>query len=343
MDFSSAEALLDFSKDLIVEGEEHEMSLGKFIQYWLDDSEEITVKTSGSTGKPKKMQVLKTHMVNSAKATGIYFKLPENTTALLCLSPDYIAGKMMAVRAMVLGWNLHVTAPEKDALTQYDNVYDFAAMVPYQVHHSLKALKKVKKLIIGGGSISRELEDKLQEIQTEIFATYGMTETLSHVAVRRLNGLGKTSVFSALPDVKFRVDEESCLMINAPEIVPEIIKTHDMVELLSSTSFKWLGRLDNVINTGGIKIHPEAVEEKLASTIKLPFLIASEKDEVLGERVILILEKKDEIPLPDFAEAFSKLSAYERPKKIYTVSTFVYTETEKIKRNDILKLLRKYK
>ncbi len=250
---------------------------------------------------------------------------------------------MMLVRAMVLGWQLHVVAPEKDALTQYDNEYDFVAMVPYQVYHCLEDLDKVKKLIIGGGAINNELEQRLQNLTTEVFATYGMTETISHIAVRRVNGLGRTEVFSALPDVKFELDGRNCLVIDAPLISEEKIITNDLVTLHSPTSFKWLGRHDNVINTGGIKIHPEILEEKLSENIDFPFLIASEPDDALGERVILILEKKDDAPLPNYSEIFARLSAFEKPKKIYTVSKFAYTETGKIKRGDILQLLKRYR
>ena len=343
LQYDTVEELLKFARELVREGYEHEVEIGNFIQKWLNEKETIKVKTSGSTGKPKKIKLLKAHMINSAKATGTFFKTGEHTSALLCLSANYIAGKMMLVRAMTLGWDLHVVAPEKDALTQYDNDYDFVAMVPYQVYHSLSDLKKVKKLIIGGGAISEKLEAALQDVPTEVFATYGMTETISHIGVRRVNGPARTKVFSALPNVKFTIDSRECLSIYAPEISPEIIITNDLVDLKTPTSFEWLGRYDNVINSGGIKINPEKLEEKLAGSIDFPFIIASETDEELGERVILILENKDDTSVPNYSEAFSKLEAYERPKKIYTLSKFPYTDTDKIKRKDVLKVLGKYK
>ena len=280
-------------------------------------------------------------MINSAKATGVFFKLAEKTTALLCLPANYIAGKMMLVRAMVLGWDLHIVAPEKDALTQYDNDYDFVAMVPYQVQHSLNALNKVHKLIIGGGSISSELNEKLQEVDTEVFATYGMTETITHIAVRRINGLAKSTDFTALPNVKFTKDERGCLVIYAPTISDEKIITNDLVKLISPTSFKWLGRFDNVINSGGIKIYPEQIEEKLASFISLPFVIISEEDKELGERIVLVFENNGEHDIPNFSKAFKKISKYKRPKKIYTFSKFPFTETGKIKRDEVKILLKK--
>jgi O-succinylbenzoic acid--CoA ligase len=335
--------LLDFAKSLVKEGAPHEIDIGKFIQKWFDDTETITVTTSGSTGIPKSITIRKEFMVNSANATGMFFKLGSGTSALLCLPPKYIAGKMMLVRAMILGWDLHVVAPEKDALTQYDNKYDFAAMVPYQVHHSIHALEKVGKLIIGGGDISNELNEKLQKVFTEAFATYGMTETVTHIAVKRINGLAKSEEFTALPNVKLSQDERGCLEIDAPNISGSRVITNDIVKLTSETTFKWLGRYDNIINSGGIKMNPEQIEEKLAPHIDLPFIISSEKDNELGERIIIIVENKDKIELPNYAEVFLNLESYERPKRIYSFSKFPYTETEKIKRKEILKSISKYK
>lgn len=335
--------LLEFAANLIVEGAPHEINIGEFIQKWFDENEAISVITSGSTGIPKSITIRKEFMINSANATGIFFKLGPGASALLCLPPKYIAGKMMLVRAMILGWDLHVVAPEKDALTQYDNNYDFAAMVPYQVHHSIHALQKVKKLIIGGGDISNELNEKLQKIFTEAFATYGMTETVTHIAVKRINGLAKSEEYTALPNVKLSQDDRGCLVIDAPNISETKVITNDVVELTSETTFNWLGRYDNVINSGGIKVNPEQIEEKLAPYIELPFIISSEKDDQLGERVVIIIENRNKIKLPDYSEVFKNLDSYERPKRIYSFSKFPYTETEKIKRSVILKSLSKFK
>ncbi|QIE60828.1 AMP-binding protein [Rasiella rasia] len=342
LDFSSAEEVLNFTDNLLHEGNEQEVDVAKFIEKWLDFSEDVEVKTSGSTGKPKKITLTKTQMVHSAQATGAYFKTGSGTKALLCIPADYIAGKMMLVRAMVLGWDLHVVQPAKDSLVEYDNDYDFVAMVPYQVSHSLEALPKVKKLIIGGGAISTKLERQLQDIAIDAFATYGMTETITHVAVRRLNGPARSEQYNALPDVKFSIDGRGCLVIDAPKITAETVVTNDLVELHSPSSFTWLGRFDNVINSGGVKHFPEAIEKSLGSYIDCSFIIAAEPDETLGERVILIFEGNGE-EIPDFKEAFSHLEAYQRPKKVYRLSKFPYTETGKIKRGDVLNVLRNYK
>lgn len=342
LEFSSAEEVLNFADGLYTDGDDQEVSVAQFLERWLDFSETITTKTSGSTSEPRTITLKKEHMINSALASGAYFKTGSKTQALLCLSAEYIAGKMMLVRAMVLGWDLHVVTPAKDSLTEYDNDYDFVAMVPYQVWHSLDALEKVKKLIIGGGRVPTELEAKLQDVSVEAFATFGMTETSTHVAVRRINGPAKSDSFSALPDVKFTIDDRNCLIINAPKISKNPIQTNDVVTLHSPTTFNWHGRYDNVINSGGIKLYPEIIEAKLISEIENTFLIASEKDEQLGERVILIFEG-NEHSIPNLSKAFQKLAPHERPKRVYSLSKFVYTETGKIKRQDVLSVLQKHK
>lgn len=340
--FSSAEDLKTRANNFVEKGKDDETAIGKFILEWLDGNEFISVKTSGSTGISKKITLRKEYVFNSALATVTYFDLKENTKALLCLPSEYIAGKMMLVRAMTAGWDLQTVAPEKNPLENTDDIFDFAAMVPYQVFHSLTDLHKVKKLIVGGGMVSSELEHQLQKVNTRVFATYGMTETISHIAVRAINGTEKSLVFSALPKVNFSQTENNCLQIHAPEISEETLITNDVVALISTTSFRFLGRADNVINTGGVKIHPEMVEEKLSLFIQQPFIIASEKDAALGERIIIIVETEKSFNLKDFSEIFNELSTYEKPKRIYTLPQFMYTETGKIKRAEVLKILKNY-
>ena len=326
------ELAVDFEKSQTL----HEIEIGKFLIEWLNNNNYISVPTSGSTGAPKKINILKAHTINSAIATGTFFELPCETRALLCLPASYIAGKMMLVRAIILGWDLYIKAPEKDAITQYDRDYDFVAMVPYQVHYSLKSLNKIKKLIIGGGAISVDLNDQLQHVDTEVFATYGMTETITHIAVRRINGLAKSDYYNALPNVKFSLDKRDCLVIEASEVSDDKVVTNDLVKIISPSSFQYLGRIDNVVNSGGVKLFPEQIEAKLAKFIDVQFIIASEKNQTLGEQLILILEEDSSELIPDIKTAFSTLSNYERPKKVYSFSKFPFTETGKIKRSELL-------
>lgn len=342
LQFNTPDEIVLFALKLKETGSPHERAIAKFIVKWFNDKSYVKVKTSGSTGTPKTIKLLKAQMVQSAFATGVYFKMGADNTALLCLSAKYIAGKMMLVRALTMGWDLHVVAPEKDAITQYDNEYDFAAMVPYQVYHTLNELDKIKRLIIGGGIIAPDLEAKLQSKCTEVFATYGMTETITHVAVRRVNGAGKTNVYSALPNVNFSQDTRDCLVVHAPNLANSEIITNDIVTLHSPTSFEWLGRYDNVINSGGVKMFPEKIEQQLRDVIKVPFIISSLKDDALGEQLILVLELEDPKLAANYRLVISKLEAYQRPKKIYTLSKFPITETGKIKRTDIKRLVKGY-
>ena len=342
LEFATAEEIVVFAKQLKEKGASHEVAIAKFIVKWFNDKPYIKVKTSGSTGTPKKIKLLKTNMVYSAFATGVYFNMGANNTALLCLSAKYIAGKMMLVRALTMGWDLHVVAPDKDAITQYDNTYDFAAMVPYQVYHTLNALDKIKKLIIGGGVIDSDLEAELQTKSTQVYASYGMTETISHVALRPVNGVDKTNVYTALPNVSFDLDDRGCLVIDAPNLGNLHLVTNDVVTLHDAKSFEWLGRFDNVINSGGVKLYPEKIEQLLRDFIKVPFIISSLQDQALGEQLILVLELDDPKQVADYRNIISELESYHRPKKIFTLSKFPVTETGKIKRNDIKDLIKGY-
>lgn len=313
------------------------IQIADFISEWLDEKKYITVRTSGSTGIPKEVRLLKEFVKNSAVATNSFFDLGENTKALLCMSPEYIAGKMMIVRAMIGGWNLHYSEASRNPLNS-SKTYDFTAMVPFQVYHSIRDLDKVEKIIVGGGAISPDLEKKLQNIKTQAFATYGMTETISHIAIRKINGADKSNTYKALPEVNFKQTTAGSLIINAPKISIEPIVTNDVVELISPVEFRFLGRLDNVINSGGIKIHPEELEQKFSTQIKEEFFVASEKDEALGEKLILVIQSESQNE-EKYRALLKDFHSYEKPKKIYFISEFEYTDTGKIRRGEILKNL----
>jgi len=333
--FSSEEEMIDFSKEISVE-------VAEFLTNWFDATAFVEVKTSGSTGNPKIIQLQKFHMINSAKATGDYFNLQENTTALLCMSPNYIAGKMMLVRALTLGWHLDILEPTSNLLKNSDKNYDFSAMVPMQLHNSLPDIHKIKKLIVGGGTVSNELLSKIQKVKTEIFATYGMTETITHIAVKKLNVFAdavEKSNFKILPNIQISVDDRGCLVIDAPTISEEKVITNDLIEVISSTEFKWLGRIDNVINSGGIKLIPEQIEEKLAAIIENRFFVSGKKDEILGEKLILIIEGIKNEGLLNKIQQLKSLSIYEIPKEICFLEKFTETETNKIDRAKTLRFL----
>ena len=311
-----------------------------FLTDWFDASKHIVVPTSGSTGNPKLIKIKKEFMINSASATAKYFELQEEgVTALLCLSPKYIAGKMMLVRAMISGWELDIVEPCSNPL-QSDKKYDVTALVPMQVHHSFKDLSKVKLLLVGGGKVSKSLQEKLQKVTTKIFSTYGMTETITHIAVKKINHLdGITNYFEVFPDITIEKDDRDCLVINAPTISDEKVITNDVVKVIDSKHFCWIGRYDNIINSGGIKISPESIEEKLSDVIKQRFFIASEKDEVLGEKVILIIERKNNSKFKIQDSIFSFLGKFQKPKNVYYVDKFLETKTKKVNRKATLELI----
>ncbi len=332
--FNSIEELIDFSEEISAD-------VSYFLRNWFDENSFIEVKTSGSTGNPKIIQLQKIHMIYSAKATGDYFNLPENTTSLLCMSTNYIAGKMMLVRALTLGWHLDVLEPTSNPLKNSDKNYDFSAMVPMQLHNSLADIHKIKKLIVGGGTVSNELLSKIQKVKTEIFSTYGMTETITHIAVKKLNfilGDVEKSNYKILPNIKISIDHRGCLVIDAPTISTEKVVTNDLVELISPTEFKWLGRIDNVINSGAIKLIPEQIEEKLARIIKNRFFVTGIFDDLLGEKLILIYEGSKKFDLLKEIQNLQTLSIYEIPKEIYYLENFIETETNKIDRTKTLGL-----
>jgi len=308
--------------------------INQFITGWLNPADTMELKTSGSTGKPKKITVQKEWMENSAKLTGEIFGLKEGDTALLCLPMKYIPGKMMVVRSFVLNLDLKVREPSSNPLEEIESAIDFAAMVPFQLENSLDQLDKVKTLIIGGGQVNRNLINKLQSATTQVYETYGMTETLTHVAIKPLNGSKQTTWFIAIGEVRFTIDERNCLVIHAPLVNPDPLVTNDIVELKDSTSFRWLGRIDNVINSGGVKILPETVETKLSAAItNRRFFIAGLPDESLGEKVALVVEgEKTNID-------FSELEKVERPKETIFLPEFLETDSGKIRRKDTIRVL----
>jgi O-succinylbenzoic acid--CoA ligase len=327
---------------LIKEGKPFETAIGNFLIDWSDESHFIEVNTSGSTGIPKKIRLEKKHMVNSAVATGEFFQLKGGDTALLCLPSDFIAGKMMLVRAMILGLQLDYVAPNSKPLKSVVKVYDFGAMIPLQLENSLSQINQIKKLIVGGAKMSNSLVEKVQDKQTLVYETYGMTETITHVAVKKVNQFKPESNlnFKAIPNVIFSIDDRTCLVINAVNISNEEVITNDVVHLISDKEFEWLGRYDSVINSGGVKLFPEKIETKISSLITTNFFVAGIPGKVLGEKLVVIIEGDiDKVKLLKSIEKLKTLNKFEIPKEIYSLKSFVMTENGKIQRTKTLELL----
>lgn len=321
------EDLCRVAYSFIKEGEDFEKPVGDFLLDWFDSKSYIEMQTSGSTGTPKIIKVDKQAMVNSALATGDFFGLHAGNRALQCLPVKYVAGKMMLIRSIILGLDLDYVAPSSHPMEGLDEKYDFVAMVPMQAQNSLKELKNVKKLIVGGARISASLEKELMKLPTQVYETYGMTETITHIAAKRVG----EKIFTVLPNVTISYDDRNCLVIHAPNIIAEeTVVTNDLVELINENQFKFLGRIDNVINSGGIKIIPEQVEQKLDGKIDRRFYITSKEDKELGEKVVLVVEGA---AMEIDSATFDVLDKYEHPREIIFLPNFKETENGKFLRN----------
>ncbi|WP_298952797.1 AMP-binding protein [uncultured Nonlabens sp.] len=328
------EGVMTVAYSYVKEGEEWEKQVGEFLLSWLDNFDVVTVKTSGSTGVPKEYKLDKQHMLNSAVMTGNRFDIGAERDVLCCLSLSYIAGKMMLVRAMTLGWHIDLVKPSTTPLKKVEKRYDFTAMSPLQLSKSLDHIHKVRKVIIGGGAVSQGLIDQLNGKHTQVFHTYGMTETASHIAVRQLYPTYEEN-YSVVENVTIDKDKEGKLVVHAPDFARTSLITNDLVDLVNKNEFKILGRVDDVINTGSVKVHPSQVEQKLSIHILEPFFLSAREDEELGQKVILVIQGEQR----DLKSAFKKLDKFEVPKEIYFLKEFALTHTGKIDKRVVLEKL----
>lgn len=333
------------------------MTLEDFFSEWNNDSDRVLVHTSGSTGKPKPMMVEKKRMLNSARITCDFLGLKPGDSALLCMSLDYIAGKMVVVRSIERHLHLISVSPSGHPLKDVDEEITFAAMVPMQVYNTLQVpeererLTHIRHLIIGGGAIDASLEKELQALpgNIAIWSTYGMTETLSHIALRRINGDQPSEWYQPFDSVHISQTEEGCLVIDAPQVCAETLVTNDIVEIepyiynkVEKLRFRIKGRKDNVICSGGIKIQIEEVETLLKPYLEKPFMLAKKKDGKFGEIAVLLSEDEDikrveatvRRLLSDESEKSSDHKKYKYwiPKEFRYVEHLPLTETGKPKR-----------
>lgn len=334
--FFALPEIIQFCKNEIEVGAEPDWKLGvyRFILDFLNDSEVIRQQTSGTTGTQKIIELPKKSMLTSAQNTVDFFQLKERDVAVLCLPIQYIAGKMMVVRALLANLNLKLIAPSGTPdFTSIEKI-DFCAIVPMQASHLLQKnlWPKMKTLILGGAETGPELLEQLQQLETLVYETYGMAETSSHVALKQLNGKQPETTFTALPDVELSTDERDCLVIHAAYL-PEKIVTNDRVEMVAPNRFKWLGRLDNVINSGGLKIQPEILEKQFQEILQKSCAIIGKPDDLLGEKMVLVLETSKQ---EDSKEVLAKLAPhFDRkmlPKEIYFIGELPRNKSFKIDR-----------
>ena len=333
-----------------------------FIDEWNNDSAYVEVKTSGSTGEPKRMLVEKRRMLNSARITCDFLGLKPGDTALLCMSTDYIAGKMMVVRSIERGLKLIEVPPcghplnnvqcsmvrsSSAGLQGKNGQLAFAAMVPMQVYNSLQVpeekerLMAIRHLIIGGGAIDEAMEAELRTFPHAVWSTYGMTETLSHIALRRISGPEASEWYTPFPSVHLSLSDEGCLIIDAPEVCAETLITNDIAELSPlgegrGVAFRILGRKDNVICSGGLKIQAEELERQLRPHMRVPFIISKRPDEKFGEAVVLVTEGS-----PTEARTICEriLPKFHQPKEYVHLDHIPLTETSKPARQKVLSLI----
>ncbi len=323
-----------FIQNRLNDSQEWERHFLEFMALWIDDDDCVEVQTSGSSGMPSKWKVPKSAMIASAQLTANYFNCKEGTSALLCLPGSFIAGKMMLVRAMTLGWKLTALKPSATPFETLREPFDFAAFTPMQLaslkYEDIQLLARFGAVIIGGAAIPELVRLKLANACSNLFETYGMAETLSHIAVRRLST--EEIPFHTFDGIQLKVDSSGRLQIGAPHIQQEFIQTNDIVELIGPSAFFYKGRFDRMINSGGIKLQAEVIEQKLQAHLDVPFTIASIGDEVLGQKVVLYVESRVPVNRKELFRTMAlHLDRYEVPKEIRVVEKLERTESGKIK------------
>jgi len=357
--------ILFYSSGVVISFEQHresqppdhltpyEIFAWQFCHDWLAGKETFVLHTSGSTGVPKPIALHRRQMAASAALTCKTLGLIAGDTALVNLHVQYIAGVMMLVRGMECGLRLTVAEPSSHPLTSMDthSRFDFQSYVPLQLQSILDGdpekvtlLNTAKAILVGGATVSEALEEKSQMVRAPIFQTYGMTETVSHVALRCLNGPNRQGFYSALDTISFQTDTRNCLVIQAPMLTEGPVITNDVVELLSPTTFRWLGRADHVINSGGVKVQAETVEREVGAvlaerTLSLRFFVAGVPDAHLGEAVCLFLESPPlsaELENNILQNLKTRLHKYQVPRRLIYVAVFAETATAKIDRKRIL-------
>ena len=322
------------------------IDIQSFLSNWFSDNKFINVNTSGSTGIPKTIKLPKNNIIHSADITINYFNLDASQTSALCLPAKYIAGKMMIVRALQSGMDLIIEEPSSSPLQLINKAIDFVALTPMQIENILDNnpdnLNLINKIIIGGGAVSPPLSDRLQDIKSLCYQTYGMTETITHIALQPINGTNKSDHLKVLDGFSIGMDDRGCLSISAEHIYEKHVITNDLVDIIDPKCFKWLGRYDNVINTGGVKVYPEVIESKIQSLIDHPYFIIGMDDDHFGQKVVLCIQADDQSSINQehlLNQIKSRLSKFEIPRSIITFDCFLFTETGKIRRRATLESL----
>ena len=343
----SENELLSFLSESISSGnlEQWQSEIYSFILNFFNEQITLLQKTSGTTGDPKTIVLSREAMIHSAKMTLDYFHLEPGNTALLCLPIHYIAGKMMIIRALVGGLDLIIAEPSGNPMKNIDQAIHFGAMVTLQVYESTMhpgKLDLIEKLIVGGGELSPDLLTEINKLSyTSVYESFAMSETYTHFAIRQINGDSPAPIFKCLNGVEIEQDERACLIVDIPGITQGKIISNDLVEIYSKDEFKWLGRIDNVINTGGIKIIPEILEKKISENLGLSLLLIGIPDRRLGQKLIMIVEGDEEALRQDqiIEKLKTILKRNEIPKEIRIIKKFPRNKSMKVDRRVLMKMV----
>lgn len=305
-----------------------------FLERW-HSQDSFTIHTSGSTGIPKPIVHSKRAMHQSALLTGNYFNFKKGENILLCLPANRIGGIMLIVRAIIWQLKLYTLPPKLKLDIESLPAMDFASLLPVQAIENFAELHHIKNILLGGAALPLHLEKKIQQHKSNFYLSYGMTETLSHIALRKINGKNATLHFTTLPGVSIGIDTDSRLFISASKLGIRKLKTNDIIKILTPTTFEFVGRYDNVINSGGLKINAEAIEKQLAPYVSQSFYIKGIPDAKLGEKVALFIESKqwNAQNLQELEQQIQTIHPKQaRPKTIIFQENFAYTPTGKIRK-----------
>ena len=328
-----------------------EREVHKVLKAWHSNQDSFNLYTSGSTSSPKKVSFSRSKLKKSAKRTIDYFHLKPGDRIFMCLNPKFVAGFMMLIRALEGDLDLVIQTPSLNPLKSLndDLSFQFASFTPGQadsiMENAPQKFENIEKILIGGVSINPQLEKKLRSLRSQVFHSYGMTETLTHVAIRAVSGNETSNVFQALNGVTFGIEDRSCLIIHDKVLNIRNLVTNDIVELLNEKSFIWQGRVDNVVNSGGIKIHLEQLEAEIDQILlemgmKLNFCLIPQEDQKLTNRIVLLLENRDQEIDKEFLlkTLKSKLPAHHDPKKILQIPKIALTTSGKVDRMENIRL-----
>ena len=319
-----------------------------FCRQWLNGQNEFEQKTSGSTGTPKLIKISRVQMCMSAAITVSALNLSANDIALVCVDTAYIAGKMMLARAFEHQMNIIIVEPTSNPLERINTPFHFAAMVPMQIENTLintttkDKLADCKAILIGGAPVSIKLATQIATLKTPIYATYGMTETVSHIALQKLSSPSE-NYFTTMGDIHIKTNNNDQLIIKGAITNNEALITNDRIELLSPRTFKWLGRIDNVINSGGIKFQIEDIETSIALlfndlNIVNRFFVAKNSDEYLGDKIALYIEAKSQNSFKNLKGVLKKrLAKHHLPREVFFIDNFIETGSGKVDKLAVIK------